>query len=365
MKLSAKRQELADAFQLTSGAVSARTVKPILQNVKVSAATGGVELLATDLDVGMRLKVDGVEVVEEGEALMPAARVAAILKELRDEDVTMETDGLTTVITTSTDKYHVMGDNPAEYPEVANFRQDDSSEVSPGELTDMVDKTAFAVATEATRYAFNGILFVFKKDLLELVATDGRRLAYVTRKAKGVKEIGREIIVPPRVMGQFRRVVAPDDTSVKIAVEGNQILLQTARAVVTGRLVEGHFPAYDEVIPKDYPAKIKLDREAFRSGIRRAALLTNEESKAVKLAFAKKKLVLSARTAELGDARVEMAADYDGEAIEISFNPDFLEDVLKVLDDDVVTFELKDADSAGVLKAKNNYLYVIMPVKTA
>jgi len=365
MKLKAKRQELADAFQLVSGAVSSRAVKPILQNVKLVAAGGSLEFLATDLEIGMRLRVEGPEIGDEGEALMPAARVGAILREMRDEDVSVETDNQTTTISTATDTFHVMGDNPSEYPELAGFREDGASEVSPGELIDMVEKTAFAVATESTRYAFNAILFVLKENVLELVATDGRRLAYVKRKAKGIKEAGREIIIPPRVMTQLSRVVAADDTVVKLAVDGNQILFQTLRAVVTGRLVEGHFPSYDDVIPKDYPVKIKLDREAFRSAVRRAALLTNEESRAVKLAFGEKKLVLSARAAELGDARIEMAADYDGDPIEISFNPDFLEDVLKVLDDDVVSFELKDSDSAGVLKAKNNYLYVIMPVKMA
>jgi DNA polymerase-3 subunit beta len=229
-------------------------------------------------------------------------------------------------------------------------------------LKRMAEWTVFAAAKENTRYAINGVLWEKDKQMLSLVATDGRRLSF----AKGALAKGDgqnfECIVPVKAMNLFQRVLTDPEALVGVKVTPTQLVLKSARATVSTALVEGQFPRYRDVIPVDCDRTVKLATGEFLSAVRRAALLTNEESKGVRLAFRKGQLTLASRAPSQGEATIEVSVDYSGADLDIGFNPHFLIEALKNVGADEVTLQLKDSSRPGVLKAAPEFLYVVMPV---
>ena len=214
---------------------------------------------------------------------------------------------------------------------MAEFDRAARLQIAADVLTDMINKTLFATAKAHSHYAICGVLWEAGGKKLQLVATDGHRLA----QAKGplAKAAGREVsaIVPAKLMGLIQRVAGAGEETLAVKVADNQILVRSARAVLVSSLVQGNFPKYGDVIPKEASRKATIDTGLFEHRIRQAALLTNEESRGVRLAFADGTLTLTSRAPEAGEAEVNCAIDFDGEAVDIGFNPAFLADALKVV----------------------------------
>jgi DNA polymerase-3 subunit beta len=233
-------------------------------------------------------------------------------------------------------------------------------------LQGLVGRTLFAAAAEHIRYAINGILFDREGKNLRMVATDGRRLALARGQCTRGSNKAR-CIVPSKALGLLTRLVRDPAATVQVAIEENQALFRigdhAGGAVLSSNLVEGTFPPFEDVIPKDQDKKVTFDVEVLRSAIKRAALLTNEESKGVRLSFTDKKLTLTSRAPEMGEAEILVEpADYEGDPVEIGFNPAFITDALKVIDAGQVLIELKAPNKPGVLKTGGEFTYVVMPV---
>jgi DNA polymerase-3 subunit beta len=226
----------------------------------------------------------------------------------------------------------------------------------------MVSKTVFAAHRGKHRYALNGVLLEIKPKSAVMVATDGRRLAHIERKGKFADEAEESVIVPTKALDQILKVLTDDDATIHLNILENQIVAKTQRAAVSARLVEGHFPPYDSVIPKDCDKKLDINREQFHSAVRRAALLTSEESSAVFLRFAGGKMTVTAAAPETGEAKVELKVKYDGPETELGFSPEFLTDFFRALEDETIRVEFRDASSAGLFRAGKGFLYVVMPV---
>jgi len=226
----------------------------------------------------------------------------------------------------------------------------------------LIERTGFSVAKENTRYAINGVLCEKQGKRVSLVATDGRRLAWASRslEKEGKGDVDR--IVPAKTLIVLQRILASTEGPVAVQLGENQVIVRAGMYVVSSALVEGHFPQYRDVIPKDSDKKVELATQEFLSGIRRAALLTNEQSKGVRLRFAEGKLVLSSRAPEQGEATISLSIDYDGPLMEIGFNPVFLQEALRVVGTPTVVLEMKDANRPGILRAGESFLYVVMPV---
>jgi len=366
MKLLCNRQALQEALGLVGSVVSARSPKEILKSVRLSCDQSGLYVEGTDLEVAARSVVSQVEVTEPGEALLPADQLGQLVRESPQETLTIESAENACVIRGQDEEYKMFGQDPRDFPPVAQFEGAPDFVVTAAVLRDLSDKTAYAAARESTRYAINGVLWERQGKKLVMVATDGRRLA----KASGqlTKTAGAEVlqaIVPAKAIGLLSRMQNAGDEEVEVKIGRNQLLARTPRAVVSSVLVEGHFPKYEEVIPRDCDKKARLVRLEFLSAIRRAALLTSEESKGVRMEFQDGVLTLTSRSADRGEARVRMAAEYQGEAIAIGFNPYFLVDALKVMNDEQVAFEMKEPNRPGVLKGEGDFLYLVMPVSLA
>jgi len=364
MKVIAQTAALQEALGLAGSIVATRTPKPVLQCVKLIAKDNVLTVLATDLEAAVRYQVTAVQVEEEGEVLVPADRLGGIVRESNDEEsLTLETEKELCHVRGAGSHFKIFGYDPGEYPAVADFTDKADFQVKAQALAQMIAKTLFATAKAHSHYAISGVLWEAGGKKLQLVATDGHRLAL----AKGTlgKAAAREVkaIVPVKLMALIQRVAGDGEEMLEVKIEENQILVRTARAVLVSSLVQGNFPKYADVVPKESTRKATINAAQFEHRIRQAALLTNEESRGVRLAFQDKEVTLSSRAPETGEATVTCPIAYEGEPLEVAFNPAFLTDALRAVQVEEVTMEMSAPNKPAVLKGGSDFLYVLMPVE--
>jgi DNA polymerase-3 subunit beta len=360
------REGLLSACQLASVAVATRDVKPILKNLKAIVDEDRCTLMATDLELGIRLEVRGVKVEESGEAILPAARLTAILRESSDEELSLEASPDACVVRGQYNEFEMPSEDPGEFPDIPSFAGEKYHELPAGQLREMIRRTIFAVAAENPRYALTGIMWELTGPSARLVATDGRRLAVVDGPATahgGHDTKGQTPVVPTKAMGLLERNLQDPDEMVRVSLSPNEALFKTERAMIYSRLVEGRYPPYREVFPKKQTVKVPLVVGPFHAAVRQAAIMTDDESKKVVFGFGPKKLTLQARGAATGRSKVELPLDYDGKAVNISFDPKYVTDLLRVLNpEDALTLELIDGNSVALFKSGDHYSYIVMPL---
>lgn len=379
MKVLCDRGALLDAINLISGVVANRSPRPQLKCVKLTAtkdgAAGQLLLEATDAELSMTLLTERVDVEQPGEALIPADKLAQIVRaEENEPTLTLEVDGDTTHIRGADAHFQLRGFEAKDFPEIPGFDSIKSDAaaftIKAGSLVDLIRRTLFAAARENSRYAINGVLVHRAGKKLEFVATDGRRLA-LCRDTLDAEGDELSCIVPSKALVTLSKLVDDPDEPVAVSISDNRIVFGfsagdgTGRAIIASNLVEGSFPPYEDVIPKGHDIKVGFDRDVLSSAVKRAALLTNEESRGVRLAFTSgdKKLELSSRVPEMGEARISVdLVSMDGGDVEIGFNPGFITDALRVIDDPQVVIELKAPNKPGLLRSGPDFVYVVMPV---
>jgi DNA polymerase III subunit beta len=364
MKVICNRGALSDALTLTGNVVAVRTPKPILQCLRLTAEEKRLIIAATDLEVAIRYEDDQVQVEQTGLVVVPADKLRDIVRESIDDTLAIESTGETVSIRGQDSHFKIYTQTASEFPPVPDFSGLPDAQIPGGALRQLINQTLFAAARESTRFALNGVLFVVKGKKISLVSTDGRRLAM----AKGdlasdkTEKEGRKAIVPLKGLQLIDKLVDDPAEAVSIQFHENQITLHTASATLTSNLVEGQFPPFEDVIPKDTDKKMTASTADFLSAVRRAALLTTEESKGVRMAFSKKGLVLTSRSPGAGEATINFPCKYEGSELEIGFNPQFLAEALKVVDTDEISLELTAPNRPGLLRGGPNFSYVIMPV---
>jgi DNA polymerase-3 subunit beta len=368
MKAVCQREALLSACQLASVAVAARDVKPILKNLKAIVEPDRCTLMATDLELGIRLEVRSVKVEESGNAIIPAARLVSILRESSDEELTIEANTDACFVRGQFNEFEMPSEDAANFPDIPTFAEEKYHEIAAGVLREMIHRTLFAVAVgEAKFSATTGVLVELDGDQAKLIATDGRRLALAQGPATahgGHSTRGQMSVMPAKALGLLERNLQEPEELVRIAVRPNEVLIKTERAMIYSRLVEGRFPPYQQVIPQKHPLKVPLVVGPFHAAVRQAAIMTDEESKRVVFSFTKHKLTLRAHGAGAGRSHVEMPTGYDGKPIEISFDPKYLTEMLRVLDAETpLTLELLDSNKPGLFRNESgSYLYVVVPL---
>lgn len=367
MKAVFDREGLLTAFQVASAVVPSRTTKPILQNVKLTAARDRTVLLATDLEaVSIRMEVRGVQVEDAGSCLLPTSRFLSILRESRAAELQLEADDQRTLIAGDGSEFELPGEDPALFPDVPTFGTAAHHQLPAGKLREMIARTLFAAAVESSRYAMTGCLWELEGDKTRLVATDSKRLAIIegTGTAHGNHTTeGQSHVVPSKVMALLEKNLTDPDEAISVRFSANDVLFKTARAELHGRLVEGRFPPYKAVLPKQTPIKIPLGVAALLSACRQAAILTDDDVRGVDFEFAPGKLTLKARVADKGRAKVELPTTHQGKSFTVTFDPKLIIDMLRVLPGDAeVSLELADINSAALFKADGHYSYIVMPL---
>jgi DNA polymerase III subunit beta len=368
LKLRGDAKELAESVGIAATVAPSKSPRAVLQNLLLEAKEGVLEVTGSDLDVSVRVRVERVDVLAEGRLLVNAARFQQILRELVGEQVEIEVDERAgCVISTGDARFHVMGEEAEDFPEIPDGKLEGSIPLKAGELVEMIRRTHFAAHLEKTRYAMNGVLIDLQGSRLRLVATDGKRLSMCERPVAQAVKAPVFVVVPTKGMTLLQRVVSSPEETVELTVESSQVVFRTGTATVLARLIEGHFPPYEDVLPKSHDKKLQLPREGFLAALRRASLLATKDSQAVRFKFGREGLELTARVPEVGESRVTFPLDYPFDGLETAFNPAFFADVLRVLTTAEFNLLLKDTRSAAVIKEEDAekgavFVYLVMPL---
>jgi len=367
MKATCERDKLLHAFQMAASVAPARSPKPILQNVKLEATMDGAILMGTDLEVGVRVEVQGFSVEAPGSIVLPRDRFGKILIESSDEKLSLESDGGKVVVRGQRSQFQLPSENPDEFPSVLAFEEQKFHEMPARFFREVIRRTVYATDNESSRYALGGVLIELTEHSLTAVATDGRRLA---RQEGPAASVGGHVsgdsmtIIPTRAMQLLDRALADNDENIQLAARDNDLLVKSGRATVYSRLVEGRYPKWRDVFPRrEGMVKIEMTVGPFHAAVRQAAIVTSEERRGVDFTFGGGKILLAGHGAELGESNIELPIAYDGADIGITLDPRFLSDFLKVLSpEQTFVIELRDAESAAVCSTEDGYAYVIMPL---
>jgi DNA polymerase-3 subunit beta len=367
MKITSNREKLLHAFQTVSAIVPARSPKPVLQNVKLEVAGNAATLMATDLEVGVRYDVAGIEVDAPGAVLLPVGRFGSILRESSDEIFRIESDSAGTTVRGERSQFKLPVEDANDFPPIAQFGESTCYEVSGRLLRELIRRTIFATDNESSRYALGGVKLEWENNILTAIGTDGRRLAKMEGPAQAVNNpptIGDVTVVPTRAMQLLERALAEDTSEVQFAIRQNDFLVKTPRTTICSRLLEGRFPRWRDVFPRrEKSLKLELVVGPLHAAVRQAAIVTSEESRGIDFTFGEGTLVLAGQAADVGQSRVELPIAYDGPPISIMLDPRFMGDFLKVLEPEKsFTLDLQDGDAAAVCSTDDGYGYVIMPL---
>ncbi|MBC7352255.1 MAG: DNA polymerase III subunit beta [Thermogutta sp.] len=368
MKVVAQRESLAEMVQLAQAVCPGRSARPILENLLLECRDGAGVLMATDLEVGLRLHVPELEVEVPGTTLLPARTMLALLRELTDEEIRLESQGDRLLVLGEKSEFQFPTPDAMEFPEVPDYQAESYHAFTARNLSEMLRRTEYAVETEGTRFNLGGVYLELGDEKVTAVGTDGRRLASQEGQARrvGGHRPSEDVIIPRRVVEIIQRILSreSDDQEVKLAVEDGKIFVITPSAVVSGRLVDARFPKWREVFPKA-PEKVRVDlpvRE-FASATRQASIVVDEKNPGIVYTFSSGKLVLSGRGASHGESRVELPIGYDGEEAMVRLNQRFILDFLKVLGDEgTFTLKIWSEESPVLAETSDGYAYLMMPL---
>ena len=380
MRFTCSRPKLAEVTSQVGQAVSGKSTKKIFECLRLVADESGLEVAGTDLEVAVRHWINpssdprsgekdaaNLEVAETGSAVVPAALLSGLLREIGDERITVSVAKQKLTLEADGGRFELECEDPAQYPEIPEFPSEATGKVARDDLRMLVRRTIFATGKEAARFVLNGVRIAAEENALRFVGCDGRRLAILARpmeRTGGGKEIA---IVGVKGLQHFERAGAAASGPLEIAVTDRFVAVRsdtdTGNTVVTARVLEGTFPDYGQILPKDdlIVGVASVPVSLLSSRLRQVGQFTGVQSQAVVLDFKPGELTLSAAGSNgRGDARLSI--DYDGPEEKVGFNPAFLLDVLKVVDDEAIRFSVTGRNSAAKIEDENGFVYVVMPV---
>lgn len=365
MNLDTPREPFLHHLQLAASFCPARSPRPILQDVLVEVSGNEVVLAATDGEISLRTRYAAEGVSGAGRAALPAATLVSALRALASETLRIEEAGALHEISGGSAMFKLHGDDPDLFPAIPAVDGERAVTVPLPAFLDLCTRTMFAAAKDMGRYAFNGILLEVDAQEVTLVATDGRRLSLAAMKcATGAGE-RRSAIVPAKALHLLQRAAGDHaGEDLRLDLREGQVTFGLRGTEIITQLLEGEFPDFRAVLPKekDVPRAVEIDRAELAEAISRAAVTAGEQGRAVELRFDKGTLRVSSRHEGVGESRSELGVNYDGDAVGIRFNPEFLGEYLRTLPDGSVTFRFKDRASAGTFSTHGDALYVVMPI---
>jgi len=375
MELTVGKADLQKELQLCQGVVEKRSTIPILSNVLLKAADGRLQIAATDLDVTI-LSSCAARITQPGGVTIEAKRLFDVIRSLPDEDVHMNLqENNSMLIESGTAKFRLLGLPAEDYPTLPSVNVAEAYTMTLDELKTMVAKVKFAITHEETRFQLNGALLKVQPQKMEMVATDGHRMALINfpkgNNGKTRKGTDLTILIPRKALDEILRLEAGEDGNVKFGVSENQLFFEAGDRRLMARMIDVNFPNYMEVIARDNDRHVMVDRERLLSTIRRISLVANERTRAVRFDFAPGKLTVSSTNPELGDARETVPIDYAGNPFFVGLNAAYVTDFLSAVDTPSVALDLKDENSQCIGKPAANdelpyeYLYVVMPMRLA
>ena len=368
MEFTARKDDLLRELALIQGIVERKNTIPILANVLLEASETGVDLAATDLDVSLRCRLSA-NVAEPGALTLSAKKLFEIVRAVSENDIHLkELDNSWAAIESGRSYFKMVGLGKAEFPTLSEPPEEGFISVPGESLSDLIHKTSFAITADDNRYFLNGARLELTESDLRMVATDGHRLAYISLKRPGNENETANVIVPKKTLLELLKIIGDDEGSVDFAESDNHLFFRIGERLLVSKKVDDQFPAYDKVIPEGNDKTVTCSRDALAGAIRRVSLLANERSRAVRFGIESGRVEVSSQSPELGEARESIEATYDGEALDIGFNGQYLLDFLGASGATEVSFELKDDSSQGLLRPSSDsddqdYRYVVMPMR--
>jgi DNA polymerase III subunit beta len=367
MEFRIAADELKKALYRAQGIVERKTTMPILANVLVTAGKSGVTVTAFDLDIGI-VSDHPAEVMKPGAVTLSAKYVFDIVQNLPEAQVTIKKlPNNYAEITSGSAHFKIVGMAPEEYPKLPKEENAPLVKISGNTLLEMIKKTSFAISTDETRYILNGVFFEPREGgKLRMVATDGHRLSLVERELEGDFKLRGGVIIPRKGLLELKRLLdeAPD-AECQLGFAENSALFKKPGLTMVMRLIDGQFPEYQRVIPKEGEKVVTISKLRLQEGLKRIALLSADKSNAVKIGLSENQLRITSHNPDLGEAKDDIEIPYKGGEVSIGFNARYLIDVLSVLEGDEVVFELGDEHSPGVLRppGDKSYTAVVMPMR--
>lgn len=372
MKLTVSKTEFLDGLQAVQNAVSPRSTIPVMSNLLLEAREGHITLTGTDGDLTISSLIHA-QVTEPGSITLPSKKLFSITREIASLEIDLEVDleKLDCSIQAGSTYFKIRGLSADEFPIVDHVPSEKRITLPQDKIKSMLKKTSFAISSDESRYVLNGLYFNFNDGKLIIVATDGRRLALVEEVTDFPEEAEGSFIVPTKTVNELGRLLQNKGAlSIELSEgrvafdliqeeEGNPVVTST----IISKLIDGSYPNYKQVIPNEVEERIALGREELLQALKRVELMTTDKSGSAKLSFTENNLVISANTPDVGEARESIAINYQGKDLAVAFNPTYLMDPLKALDNDEVFLELTDELSPGVVKINDPFLYVIMPMR--
>ena len=354
MKFEIQQDELQKALDIIANVVPAKTTLPILTCVLLEAEEGRLRFSATNLDVSITTSTDKVEIKQAGRVAVPATKLVPFVRSLRPGKVTFALTGKQVKLDGGKSRLTENTMNVDEYPALKDLVEKDGLDIEAGVLIDMINETNYAVSRDETRPALMGILWEIRPENLTLVATDAHRLARSSRRVGWTVDGDKDLIVDTAGLRQLPRIVASLDTeetpNVTVFLDTKQLSFRAGDTILHTRLLEGPFPDYNAVIPKDNDKDVTVDKTELAQAIRRVSITADRITSQIRLGIESGRMELAARGAEGSQSEDEVAVSYEGEAVEIGFNYSYLQDILKNLRADTVVLSVKDGQSAALIR---------------
>ena len=368
MKFTIHREPLLQALQRAQSVVEKKNTVQILGNVLLVVGDDQLSLSATDLEVGFKIVLP-VQTAQAGKVTLSAKQFLDIVKELPNRDLLISKKENNWVeIICGKSKFNLVSLAADEFPALPAFEEKKYFEARVDALAEMIDRTEFAVSLDATRYHLNGVYFEsLENNLIRMTATDGHRLSYVDAEIfLSAPDLKRGIIIPRKGLIEFRRMLDQGTATVGLAFERGYLFVQMGSTYLFVRLIEGEYPDYRQVVPKNADKVLKVDRTDLHSALKRVSLLANEKSRGIKLSMQGASLIISSSNPDLGDAREELDVEFSGDSLEVGFNAKYLLDCLDVGKSAQVQLTLRDKLSPEIMSGQDegHHTYVIMPMRS-
>src|SRR3989339_178141 len=376
MNLSFNGNELYKGFNLVTSIVPSSTIKHVLQGIRFEVRnavetapdkqqSGAVcTLTATDLEVLVKYTLSVKESVGEGSIVLPAVRVNNILREWAgNEEILVSFDGSGCVLKSGKGFFKIAGEDAVQFPTIPVADVKGFVEIDDGVIGDMIGKVIHAASTVRARSTLCGVFVEIKNEEIVMAAADGNRLSMVKRKVENPGGGSMRGIATVKCLTFLQRFSSESKGVLKVGIGESQILFMSERGEVVSQLIDGQYTKYEDVIPKDNDKRVEVKRDELITVVRMASFMTSEGYNVVKFAFKDGRLTLMSKAAEVGEAELEIDANYKGPDFEICFNPEYVLDALKVSDSETVVMELKDNSSAALFRTGHEQLSVIMPIE--
>jgi DNA polymerase-3 subunit beta len=368
MEIKIQKEALVRGLYLTQSVIEYKSTMPILSNAVLEAKGKALNFTATDLQVGIIVQ-ENAEVINPGKVLVPVKNLYEIAKELQNEMILIKTLSNNWVeVMSGKSKFKIMGAASDDFPSLPTA---DGQEINfeAKLFMEMIDKVSYAMSNDETRYALNGVFIELVsengKDVLRMAATDGHRLSYAQRQLKNSLKLQKGVILPKKGVWEMAKILKDIEGDVNLKIGEKTISVNTKNVTFICRLIDGQFPPYEQVIPKDNNKVVSIDRTQLIQSLRRASLVANEKSKGVKLSISPGNLDISSSNPDIGESKEELTCVYKGETFDVGFNATYFIDILGVLEDDKAILELKNDTSPCVIRSEfdKGFLSVVMPMR--